>query len=32
MNIFVFDGDTVPDVESGSRLYRLDDLDDGNTL
>ncbi|MEA2093017.1 MAG: 3'-5' exonuclease [Pseudomonadota bacterium] len=30
MNLFVFDIETVPDVESGRRLYRLDDLDDEN--
>ena len=30
MNIFVFDIETVPDVESGRRLYGLDGLDDDN--
>jgi len=30
MNIFVFDIETVPDVEAGRRLYGLDDLDDKN--
>jgi predicted PolB exonuclease-like 3'-5' exonuclease len=30
MNIFVFDIETVPDVESGRRLYQLTDLDDKN--
>ncbi len=30
MNIFVFDIETVPDVESGRRLYELDGLDDDN--
>ncbi len=30
MNLFVFDIETVPDVENGRRLYRLDGLDDRN--
>ena len=30
MNLFVFDIETVPDVESGRRLYGLDGLDDRN--
>ena len=30
VNIFVFDIETVPDVESGRRLYGLDELDDEN--
>ena len=30
MNIFVFDIETVPDVETGRRLHDLDDLDDDN--
>ena len=30
MNIFVFDIETVPDVEAGRRLYGIDDLDDDN--
>ena len=30
MSTFVFDIETVPDVESGRRLYGLDDLDDKN--
>jgi len=30
MNVFVFDVETVPDVESGRRLYGLDELDDDN--
>ncbi len=29
MNVFVFDIETVPDVEGGRRLYDLDGLDDG---
>lgn len=28
MSIFVFDIETVPDVESGRRLYGIEDLDD----
>ena len=28
MNIFVFDIETIPDVDSGRRLYGLEDLDD----
>lgn len=31
MNIFVFDIETIPDVESGRRLYDLRDLDDAAT-
>ncbi len=31
MNIFVFDIETVPDVESGRRLYDLTDLSDAQT-
>jgi predicted PolB exonuclease-like 3'-5' exonuclease len=31
MNIFVFDIETIPDVESGRRLYDLGDLDDAAT-
>ena len=31
MNIFVFDIETIPDVESGRRLYDLQDLDDAAT-
>jgi hypothetical protein len=30
MNLFVFDIETVPDVESGRRLYGLDRLDERN--
>jgi hypothetical protein len=30
MNLFVFDIETVPDVESGRQLYGLDGLDDRN--
>ena len=30
MNIFVFDIETVPDVDAGRRLYDLEDLDDKN--
>ena len=30
MNIFVFDIETVPDVEAGRKLYDLEDLDDKN--
>ena len=30
MNIFVFDIETIPDVEAGRRLYDLNDLDDKN--
>jgi len=30
MNIFVFDIETVPDVEAGRKLYELEDLDDRN--
>jgi predicted PolB exonuclease-like 3'-5' exonuclease len=30
MSVFVFDIETVPDVESGRRLYGIDDLDDDN--
>ena len=30
MNIFVFDIETIPDVETGRCLYDLDDLDDNN--
>ena len=30
MNLFVFDIETVPDVESGRRLYGLDVLDERN--
>ncbi len=30
MNLFVFDIETVPDVEAGRRLYQLNDLDDKN--
>ena len=30
MNTFVFDIETVPDIESGRRLYGLEDLDDRN--
>ena len=30
MNTFVFDIETVPDVESGRRLYGLEELDDDN--
>jgi predicted PolB exonuclease-like 3'-5' exonuclease len=30
MNLFVFDIETVPDVEAGRRLYGIDDLDDDN--
>ena len=31
MNIFVFDIETIPDVESGRRLHDLDGLDDADT-
>lgn len=31
MNVFVFDIETVPDVESGRRLYGLDNLNDEQT-
>jgi predicted PolB exonuclease-like 3'-5' exonuclease len=31
MNIFVFDIETIPDLESGRRLYDLHDLSDGDT-
>ena len=31
MNIFVFDIETIPDVESGRRLYNLDGLSDEDT-
>jgi predicted PolB exonuclease-like 3'-5' exonuclease len=30
MNTFVFDIETVPDVEAGRRLYDIEDLDDNN--
>ena len=30
MNIFVFDIETIPDIEAGRRLYDLHDLDDKN--
>lgn len=30
MNIFVFDIETVPDVEAGRKIYQLDDTDDNN--
>lgn len=30
-NIFVFDIETIPDIDSGRRLYRLDGLDDAAT-
>jgi len=30
MSVFVFDIETVPDVESGRRFYGIDDLDDDN--
>lgn len=29
-NVFVFDIETVPDVDSGRRIYQLDGLDDGD--
>jgi predicted PolB exonuclease-like 3'-5' exonuclease len=32
MSIFVFDIETVPDVESGRRLYGIEDLDDNNII
>lgn len=31
MNIFVFDIETIPDIESGKRLYNLTDLSDKDT-
>ena len=30
MSVFVFDIETVPDVDAGRRLYGLHDLDDGS--
>ena len=31
MNIFVFDIETIPDTESGRRLYDLNELNDSDT-
>ena len=32
MNVFVFDIETIPDVEGGRRVYGLDGLSDKDTV